>query len=817
MSSPNLTVDIASGETLDVRSFSVEDGVSQLFEVKLVVVSPNPDVDFEAAIGGPARFAVNRISPATSGFEALAMNVLDSAIRSAPAIDVNLLDAAETLLDGPTRYWSGICAHIEQTGVEDQGLSTYTVRIVPTLWLLTQRKNYRIFQDKSELDIVLEILASWGILPVLHLDPASYIGRRMRVQYAETDFDFVSRMLEDIGVAYYFEQKLSNTVLALADAPNRRLARKPLRFIESPNASIDEEYVTRVRTHREIKPGRYTQSDVDWRKPLDYSLAASSSQGNLTEARLERYHHNYGSFLWKAESGDTPHADVRGAARTNEREAAKQVQKRLDAQRVQARVCCFETTAYDVRPGNVITIGGHPRREIGSALFIVASHFKGTSTAEWTYGCEARYADTDYRPPLKTPKPRTRGVEAATVTGPSGEAIHTDEFGRVRVRFHWDREGTPDEHSSCWVPVSQPSAGSGMGSICLPRVGQEVLIDFLGADPDRPLVIGTVFTSTTPPPFALPKHKTVSGIRSESTQSQPRTTAKTERKGSNATTTSSSPTPPANIDPREAMRFKPDKPYVPSDTREITNPRSLPGGRGVPPEDETWDQYLERKKQTHACGALHRHSGGALTFDDQAGHELTYLQAQRDCIINVKSNLSTTVGHNRDCLVIGQDTENVRGCQTTTVTENRTIEVTGFQQHTVVGDMIVNCDGSQHAIVKKDVYCATTEGGQTLQAKTKLVFQVGDLAALIITPTAILINAPMVFINPGMNVMAAVYGDVPVEDAVAAEQKAQAAAETAAKEAAEAKAREDHGRTQLQMYRNMFPLMNIDPKGSNQS
>ena len=145
----------------------------------------------------------------------------------------------------------------------------------------------------------------------------------------------------------------------------------------------------------------------------------------------------------------------------------------------------------------------------------VAIH--GTDDGEWSLSAEAVSADQPYHPPVTTAKPRVQGVESATVVGPPGEEIHTDEFGRVRVQFHWDREGRYDDNSSCWIPVSQPWGGAGYGGMNLPRIGQEVLVDFLGGDPDRPVIVGRVFTNLQKVPWKLPDNKTQSGLRSNST------------------------------------------------------------------------------------------------------------------------------------------------------------------------------------------------------------------------------------------------------------------------------------------------------------
>ena len=740
-----LTVELASGDPLDVREFSVSEGLSSLFDVRLTAMSASPDVDFEGAIGGPARFEVHRASP----------------------------------VDGETRYWSGVCARVGQIRVEPSGLSTYAVRIVPAMWLLTQRRNYRVFQDKSELDVALEVLASWGIQPTLLLDAGSYTKRRIRVQYAESDFDFVNRLLEDIGVAYYFEQAGGETSLVLADAPNKGPLRAPVSFVDQPNEQLGIEHVTGVHTHREVRPGRYTQSDVDYRKPLNYPLASSASGGGAIESKLERYHHNYGSFLWKAQQGggDTPTADDRGPARTSEKDGQKQVQKRLDAHRVNARFAGFLTNAHDLRPGKVFTIAGHPRGELGAPLLVVSSTFGGEATGEWTHACQARYTDVDYRPELSTPKPRTHGVESATVTGPAGEQIHTDEFGRVRVHFHWDREGGDDETSSCWVPVNQPWAGAGFGAINLPRVGQEVIVDFLGADPDRPVVMGRVFTLTTPPPYQLPRYKMVSGMRSET---YPRPTSAPAQQvlggGPPAApapfTTGEAPAPPA----RPAGGGMPLGPLggdlvAGGAVAGAPQPSSpMPGLRGVqqappPALNFTVDAMISKGSDQ----LDHLRDGNALMFDDTRGFEKLYLQANKDFNQTIKNDHIASIGGNRGATVCGNCTTTIVNYETLHVGQDRTITVDQNQGHLVYGDVSMVCMGAS-------MFTVTPKGEQSHVAAKQIKLQVGP-STIYVKPDCIAINAPKVYINPGDTFMAALAAGASGQDAEKAEADRNRAAE----------------------------------------
>ena len=486
MAQQNLIASIASGDTLDVRQFSVVERMSSLFEITLLVVAENADIDFEQVIGQPASFTMG------GGFE-----------------------------DAPTsRAWTCICSEMQQIAVEETGLSTYHLVLVPSLWLTTQRRNHRMFQQLSEIDIVLEVLDDWGIKPVQHLT-STYKKRKYRVQYGESDFAFISRMLEDAGVSFYFESEGGVSRLVLSDAPQANKARPGIPFRDSPSPA-DREHVTSVRVGRRVRPGKYTMRDHDYRKDPSFKLVAAGAAPKATdvEQKLERYHYTPGAFLFGADKGEsTPHADDKGKTRTDDGEAAILAQKRLDAKRGAARTVTFETNVLDLAPGVVTTILDHPRSDLapGERLLIVEASRHGTAGAEWSAHCEARSAKVAYRPALTTPKPRVSGIESATVVGPAGEEIHTDEFGRVRVHFHWDRESKMDDNSSCWIHVSQPWGGSGYGGTNLPRIGQEVIVDFLGGDPDRPIITGRVYTNLQKVPYGLPANKTQSGWKSNST------------------------------------------------------------------------------------------------------------------------------------------------------------------------------------------------------------------------------------------------------------------------------------------------------------
>jgi type VI secretion system secreted protein VgrG len=480
--SANLEVAVASKDALDVREYSVEQGMNTLFAVTVTAVSRNPDIDFEEVIGKDASFTLH-------GHGA----------------------------DGGKRTWRGICTELHQVRVDEKGLATYHLRIAPKLWLASQRSNHRIFQVKTELDIARQILDEWGIDHAQKIE-SEYKTRKYRVQYGETDFAFFARMLEEAGISFYFVDQDDKTTLVLTDAPQHGDERaRPIPFRDEPLGS-DKEHVTAVRVSRHVRPGKLTLRDYDYRKPADYALGASASSGGV-EDELESFQYVPGAFNFESESVElTPFADDRGIHRADEVEARKLAARRLQAARGDASIATFRCNVVDLAPGSVLRILDHPQRELGDSkkLLVLQSRITGKRDEEMVHACEVKSADQPYHPPLRQVKPKVYGVENATVVGPPGEEIHTDEFGRVRVQFHWDREGRRDERSSCWIHVSQPWSGAGFGATNLPRVGQEVIVDFLGGDPDRPVITGRVYTNLQKTPYPLPENKTRSGWRSNS-------------------------------------------------------------------------------------------------------------------------------------------------------------------------------------------------------------------------------------------------------------------------------------------------------------
>ncbi|MBW2456433.1 MAG: type VI secretion system tip protein VgrG [Deltaproteobacteria bacterium] len=490
MERTKLTFD--GGESsLSIRSFRVRERISEPFQIDIVARTENADLNFEALIGQPARFELRNDAPGA-------------------------LVAART--------WTGLCARCEQLRAESDGLSTYALTIVPRLWLLAQRRNYRLFQHLSVIDIAASMAAEWKVSQRLLVARTHYPPLELRIQYGESDYDFLCRLLEEAGICFTFtESDDAGTVMVLSDEPHAAEKRAAeLQFVdeEGPAQAAGKEYCTNLRVRRELRPGKVVLRDFDFRRPA-YELFAQASTEEGPEEALEQYHYVPGAFKTEGHPlTDTPAADDLGVARADELAGKGIAQRRLEGERVRRRAVAFETNAFDLCPGTTLAVTSHPRAEINDAdkLLMVSLEISGEEASDepWVAEGQALFTDGPYRPELRTAKPRIFGIQSAVVVGPEKETVFTDEYGRVRVQFHWDRQGVLDPMSSCWMRVSQAWAGPGYGLINLPRVGHEVLVGFVEGDPDQPIIVGRVFNGAQQVPYPLPGSKMMSGWKSDS-------------------------------------------------------------------------------------------------------------------------------------------------------------------------------------------------------------------------------------------------------------------------------------------------------------
>jgi type VI secretion system secreted protein VgrG len=420
------------------------------------------------------------------------------------------------------RHVSGIVTRLSTLGPDVQGHEHWDVRVQPKLWLSGKRRNCRIFQHKSVLDIVKLVLDE---ARVEHLQACTrtYARRLYCVQYHETDLQFVRRLLAEEGIYFYFEHPPAGpAVLVMADTEH---AYRPIEGLLMPyfhDAGLDtpEDHVHLFGSRRGVRSGKSVVREFDWQRPsLHLSASATTEPTSTRDAATERPSQAPGFDEATLEVYD--HYDD---LETGE-PSAEAARVHLERLRARAKLSFGESRSRRLFPGARLRLEGHPVSALDTEWTVLSMTHRGARPGAHGAAPTEAYGNTFecipakqiFRP--KTPRRRIQqSIETATVVGPKGHEIHTDEHGRIKVQFHWDREGERDEHSSCWIRVMQPWAGSGWGFQFIPRVGMEVLVLFLTGDADKPIVVGAAYNAEHPVPFALPGSKTKSGIKTQSTK-----------------------------------------------------------------------------------------------------------------------------------------------------------------------------------------------------------------------------------------------------------------------------------------------------------
>ncbi len=392
-------------------------------------------------------------------------------------------------------------------------LAIYRGTLRPWLWFLTRSANCRIFQDKSVKEILKAVFEEHGGVVEDHLD-GTYPPLRFCTQYRETDFNFVSRLMEDVGIYYYVKHTKQSHTLVLADsytAHQNVKGYENLKFLQGgANVMRDREVILDWSTENSVEVSAYALRDFNFR------IASTPQAGNLA-ARASL----------KADGSFPPQEfyDYPGGYRAS-RDGDTVAKRRIEEAFVRHESHQAGTTARGLFAGALFDLSDHPLKDQNAGYLItqcnynIAYHGYDKEGGGSTFGCNfsAISKKIAYRSQRLTPKPLISGPQTAIVVGPSGEEIWTDKYGRVKVQFHWDREGKRDEKSSCWVRVGQSFAGKKWGSVFLPRIGQEVIVEFLEGDPDQPLITGTVYNAGTMPPFDLPAHATRTVIKTNSSK-----------------------------------------------------------------------------------------------------------------------------------------------------------------------------------------------------------------------------------------------------------------------------------------------------------
>ncbi|MDW9232297.1 rhs element Vgr family protein [Burkholderia cepacia] len=411
--------------------------------------------------------------------------------------------------DLSTRYLNGIVARASLAGRRAERYYGYELIVRPWLWLATRRSDCRIFQNKTVPEIVQEVLSTYGFPIESHL-AETYVPRDYCVQYNETDAAFVSRLMEFEGIYYWFRHAEDTHTLMLSDAMSSHTALpgyETIPYIARDRTAIaDEEHIDGWLPAQEVSVGKHQTTDYDYTKPrADLSSQKVDPRGHD--------HDSFASFEWPGGYRD----DAPGAHYSR---------VRLEEQQAEHERASADTDVRGAAPGYLFTLEHCPRADQNREYLIVRCQYRFQENAYASdQGAEAVVHQTmmlvqpsslPYRSPRDTPRPRTNGPQTATVVGPPGEEIWTDQYGRVKLQFRWDRYGQSNQDSSCWVRVSSPWAGGGFGGVQIPRVGDEVVVDFLNGDPDEPIVTGRVYNGEKMPPWGLPGSATQSGLLSRS-------------------------------------------------------------------------------------------------------------------------------------------------------------------------------------------------------------------------------------------------------------------------------------------------------------
>lgn len=421
------------------------------------------------------------------------------------------------LLGGGFRYWNGWVTRFERGGVLGR-FDIYRAEVSPWLWYLTLSANCRIFQDKTAVEIIDAVFADYGGQPVTKRLTGSFRQRAYCVQYRESDFAFVSRLMEEEGIYYYFTHADGAHTLLMTNGSSGHspIAGNNLAWgrAVTEGDQLRDDVVTQWQRSEALRPLKYTHTD--------YSALAPSSDLLTFKTRTTSY-----ANLGTLEVFDYPglYDDLSQGATvgTKTTEGNRLAQLRVDAFESGHVTVSALTPFRGIAAGLTFGLTDHPHADtylITRAAIEMEFGEYEASDERPSRGFSARIdgllSSVTYQPAAVTPRPQMPGPQTATVVGPSGEQIHTDEHGRVKLQFRWDRVGTRNETSSCWVRVSHPWASKQYGMIALPRVGDEVIVDFLDGSPDRPIVTGRVYNADNKVPYTLPAQATVSGIKTQS-------------------------------------------------------------------------------------------------------------------------------------------------------------------------------------------------------------------------------------------------------------------------------------------------------------
>ncbi len=485
---------------LMLNRFKAVEGMSRLFRIEAELVHEEEDEGYEPTIVDPK------------------------------AILGQGVNITVTSNDGVVRDFAGMVSEFEQ-GVRNTRFTVYHITIVPQIWMLTQKSQSQIFQQITVPDILRKMLAGFEVKFELQ---GTFEPRNYCVQYRETDFDFISRLMEEEGIFYYFEHVDGKDRMIIANTPQSNVESPGKSVIKFHRIGEEEAFygsISQFANDYRIKTGKVTLWDRNFQLPsshLDMEKTSIHQFGN--SQKLEMYDFPAG-YARKYDGIDASGGEQAGELNKVFPDRERTLQNMIELLDSGVSKARGASDCAAIIPGYRFTLSNHQNAELnGDYLVTSATHtaeqnpsFVSNETIPDPYTNEfecIRHGSgaVPFRPQRTTAKPLIVGSQTAVVVGPSGEEISTDKYGRVKVQFHWDRDGESNQSSSCWIRVAQMWAGNKWGAMFIPRIGMEVVVNFLEGDPDQPIIVGCVYNPMTMPPYTLPDEKTKSTIKTNSSK-----------------------------------------------------------------------------------------------------------------------------------------------------------------------------------------------------------------------------------------------------------------------------------------------------------
>jgi type VI secretion system secreted protein VgrG len=675
-------LDSPFGADLLFSQLTAQESLSEPFTYSIVALSPKADLDFDALLGQHVTVRLHQRP-----------------------------EVSET-----PRYFDGIVEQVSLVGQSGRFFQ-YLIIARPWFWFLSQTQDCKVFQDQTVLQILDEVLADHNFASIDNRTTTAFTPWVYCVQYRESDFNFLSRLMEQEGIYYYFTHDAGKHTLVMADAasasePCPGCAPLKVRYQQGGQGpgGLGEETVWELSCTQRVQPGATVIQDYDFTRTQTDLRQNRSQPGNHAIGDMEVF--DYPGFYDKEGDGE------------------QFVRAQMEEFAAATRHTTGQSDARALANGGLIKLEGSLRESDNTEYLVTSTQTQVMQPAYESTGqalgpgfhCSFTALDTAvaFRAPRKSPKPVVQGPQTAVVVGPAGDEIFTDKYGRVKVQFHWDRYGEKNEKSSCWVRVSSPWAGKSFGFVQIPRIGQEVVVDFLEGDPDQPLITGRVYNAQNMPPWELPANMTQSGVLSRSSKGGAYGNANAlrfeDKKGSEQVWLHAEKNQDIEVENDETHWVGHDR------TKTVDHDETVHVKHDRTETVDNNETITVHNNRTERVDNNEKVSIGANRSEDVGVNEDISIGANRS--ENVGANETITIGSNRSVTVGSSETKTVALQRTHTVGVNETISVGAAQEVTIGGAQAVTIGAVQ--TVNIGASQSTSVGaGQTLQVGAARSVQVG--------------------------------------------------------------------------------------------